>query len=77
MPNIKMYSTPSCVYCKMEKEYFKSMNIAFEEFNVAEDDTAREEMVQKSGQLGVPVTDIDGQILVGFDKKAFEKILKG
>ncbi len=73
--NIKIYSTPSCVYCKMAKEYFGSKNLKYTEVNVAEDDNEREEMVQKSGQLGVPVIDIDGQIFVGFNKKEIENVV--
>ena len=70
-----MYTTPTCVYCKMAKEFFKANNLAWEEFNVAEDDEAREEMIKKSGQLGVPVIDVDGQIFIGFDKKGLAQAL--
>jgi len=73
--SITVYSTPTCVYCKMAKEYFKSKSIAFTEYNVAEDDSKRDEMVTKSGQLGVPVIDIDGKIFVGFNKPEIEKAL--
>lgn len=76
MANIKIYSTPTCVYCKMAKDFFAKHNIAYTESNVAEDDAAREEMVQKSGQLGVPVIDIDGQIFVGFDQRGITQALK-
>jgi glutaredoxin 3 len=72
---IKVYSTPTCVYCKMAKEYFTSKGLTYSDVNVAEDDAARDEMVQKSGQLGVPVIDIDGQIFVGFNKSEVEKAL--
>ena len=75
MASIKIYSTPTCVYCKMAKEYFKKNNFPYSELNVAEDDAAREEMIQKSGQLGVPVIDIDGKIFVGFDQKGLAKAL--
>lgn len=73
MANVTIYSTPTCVYCKMAKEFFKKNNIAYQEHDVAADMKAREEMVQKSDQLGVPVIDIDGKIIVGFD----ESELKG
>lgn len=76
MPHITIYSTPSCVYCKMAKEFFKKSNFQFEEFNVAEDEKARAEMVQKSHQLGVPVIDVDGEIFVGFDRNGLTKALK-
>ncbi len=75
MKSIKIYSTPTCVYCKMAKEYFKSRGIQYQEFNVAEDDAAREEMVKKSGQLGVPVIDIEGEIFVGFSRGEIEKAI--
>lgn len=68
MANVKIYSTPTCVYCKMAKEFFKKNSVKYEEYDVASDMKAREEMVQKSHQLGVPVIDIDGQIIVGFDR---------
>lgn len=75
MNNIIIYSTPTCVYCKLAKEYFKSKNINYTEHNVAEDDAAREEMLTKSGQMGVPVIDINGTIVVGFNKPEVEKLL--
>lgn len=73
---IIVYSTPTCVYCKMAKDYFKTVGLSYTEYNVAEDDAKRDEMVQKSGQLGVPVLDIDGTILVGFNKAEVEKALQ-
>ena len=76
MANVKIYSTPTCVYCKMAKDYFTKNSVQYTEFNVAEDDAAREEMIQKSGQLGVPVIDIDGHIFVGFDKKGISEALQ-
>lgn len=72
---VTIYSTPTCVYCKMAKDLFTKNNIAYEEHNVASDMKAREEMVKKSGQLGVPVMDIDGKILVGFDEGELKKAL--
>jgi len=68
MSKVIIYSTPTCVYCKMAKALFKEKNVAYEEKDVATDLKAREEMVNKSGQLGVPVIDVDGKIVVGFDK---------
>ena len=75
MANVTIYTTPSCVYCKMTKEFFKEHNVQYKEMNVAEDDKAREEMVDKSHQLGVPVTDIDGNIVIGFDEKELRRLL--
>lgn len=73
---IIVYSTPTCVYCKMAKDYFRSKGLEYTEHNVAEDDAKRDEMVEKSGQLGVPVLDIGGTILVGFNKGEIEKALQ-
>ncbi len=73
---IKIYSTPTCHFCNMAKDYFKTHNLAYEEFNVASDIEKRKEMVEKSGQLGVPVIDVDGQIMVGFDEESLEELLK-
>lgn len=75
MHKVIIYTTPTCVWCKATKEFFKKNGIAYEERNVAEDDKAREEMIKKSGQLGVPVTDVDGEIFVGFDKAGLSKAL--
>lgn len=73
---IKIYSTPSCVYCKMAKEFFKKNNIAYQDIDVATDDKLLEEMVEKSHQMGVPVIDINGEIFVGFNRSDIEKALK-
>lgn len=73
---IKVYSTPSCPYCFTLKEFLKEKNISFEDIDVSKDQVAAEEMIKKSGQMGVPVVDIDGEIIVGFDKEKISKILK-
>ena len=73
MVDIKIYTTPTCPWCKKAKEYFKSRRIKYTEFNVVEDEKARKDMIDKSSQMGVPVIDIDGQIIVGFDQAALEK----
>ena len=73
--NVIIYSTPSCVYCKMAKGFFAQHNVKYEEKNVAVDEKAREEMVKKSGQLGVPVIDVHGTIVVGFDKRRLSELL--
>ena len=72
---VKIYSTSSCPYCAMAKDFLKRNNIEFEEVDVGINQQAAEEMVNKSGQMGVPVLDIDGQIIVGFDKKAINKAI--
>jgi len=75
MKNVTIYTTPSCVYCKMTKEFFKENNIEYKEKDVSTDAALREEMVKKSGQMGVPVTDIDGEFIVGFDKEKLTSLL--
>ncbi|MFZ2522640.1 MAG: glutaredoxin domain-containing protein [Minisyncoccia bacterium] len=75
MNKVTIYSTPTCHFCAMAKEYFKANSISYEEFNVASDGEKRKEMVDKSGQLGVPVIDIGGEIVVGFNKPKLAKLL--
>ena len=72
---VKVYSTNSCPWCVKAKNYLKSVNVEFEEFNVQEDMMARDEMINKSKQMGVPVLDIEGTVIVGFDKNAIDKAL--
>ena len=74
-PHVTIYTTPVCVYCKMTKEFFAKNNIKYDEKNVATDLAARKEMVDKSRQLGVPVIDVEGDIVVGFDQRNLEKLL--
>ena len=73
---IKLYSTPTCVYCKTLKEYFQNYNIDFKEVDVSKDQKELEEMVKISNQMGVPVLDINGEVVVGFDKVKIDKLLK-
>ncbi len=75
MAKITIYTTPTCVYCKMTKAFFKEHNVTYEEKDVASDHALAEEMVKKSGQMAVPVIDIDGKILVGFDKEGLSQLL--
>ena len=72
---VTIYSTPTCVYCRMAKDFFNANHIAYVDHNVMTDLKAREEMFAKSRQMGVPVIDVDGQIMVGFDKKTLEDLL--
>ena len=71
---ITIYTTPSCVYCRMAKEFFKENNLEYAEKNVATDDDAREEMIKKTGQLGVPVIEAKGKIMIGFDKETLSEV---
>ena len=73
---VKIYSTDTCFFCKKAKEFLKQNNIKFQEVNVMEDEDAAREMINKSGQSGVPVIDIDGTIIIGFDQPKITKALK-
>ena len=74
--SVKIYTTTTCPYCRMAKEFFKKNNVIYTEINVETDQKATEEMIEKSGQMGVPVIDVNGKIIVGFDRPALEKALK-
>ena len=73
--SVIIYSTPTCPYCKMAKQYMTEHGVEYKEIDVAADAKAAEEMVQRSGQMGVPVIDVDGEIIIGFDKDALKKAL--
>ncbi len=75
MKTVKIYTTPTCVFCKMTKAFFKEHNVQYQELDVASDAKAREEMIQKSGQFGVPVVAIDGKIIIGFDQPRLKEAL--
>ncbi|OGD31741.1 NrdH-redoxin [Candidatus Azambacteria bacterium RIFCSPHIGHO2_02_FULL_52_12] len=75
-PAVTIYTTPTCVYCKMAKDYFTQNNIAYQELDVAVDEKAREDMVEKSGQMGVPVIDVGGTIVIGFDQDLLAQLLQ-
>ncbi len=72
---VLVYSTPTCPYCIRAKQFLKDNNIIFEDIDVSVGQSAGEEMIRKSGQMGVPVLDIDGQIIVGFDKERIKESL--
>ena len=73
---ITIYSTPTCVYCKTLKEYFHSKSIEFTEVDVSENEKELEKMVAISGQMGVPVVEIDGEVVIGFERKKIDELLK-
>lgn len=73
--NVIVYSTQTCPFCVMAKEYFKKKGVNYKDVDVGADRAAAMEMVAKSGQMGVPVIDINGQITVGFQPEVFEKLL--
>ncbi len=72
---VKIYTTPTCSFCHAAMEFFKEHNVEFQEFDVFTDAKAREEMINKSGQLGVPVIDIDGKLVIGFDRGKISQLL--
>lgn len=72
---VTIYTTPTCPYCKMTKEYFKENNVQYTDYDVASDAKRAEEMIERSGQMGVPVIDIDGEIVIGYDRKRLAKLL--
>jgi glutaredoxin 3 len=76
LAKVKVYSTTTCPWCVRAKEFLKTKKVVFEDIDVSKNPQAAQEMVQKSGQRGVPVLDIDGTIIVGFDKDAIEEALK-
>ncbi len=72
---IRIFSTPSCPYCYTLKEYLKEHNLVFDDIDVSQDKTALDEMIDKSGQMSVPVVDIGGEFITGFDKKKINELL--
>ncbi len=72
---VTVYSTPTCGYCRMAKNYLKEKNVAFTDYNVATNSEKAQEMVRKSGQMGVPVLDVNGKIIIGFDRGAIDQAL--
>lgn len=76
MNNIIVYSTKTCPYCVMVKEYLKSKKIDFQDVDVSYDVTGAMEMIKKSGQQGVPVVDVNGNIVIGFNRAQIDSYLK-
>lgn len=74
-PKVRVFTTVACPYCYTLEEFLKEKGIEFEEVDVSKDEKARDEMIKKSGKLEAPVIDIDGQIVVGFDKEKIVKLL--
>jgi len=72
---ISVYSTQSCPYCTMVKNYLRDKKVAFNDFDVGRDKRRADEMVRKSGQMGVPVVDINGRIIIGFNKPEIDRAL--
>ena len=72
---VKVYSTPTCPWCIRAKQFFKEEGVAFDDVDVSSDVNAAREMVQKSGQMGVPVIDFNGEIIVGFDEPRIRQLM--
>ncbi len=72
---VKVYTTPVCPYCFTLKDFLKQHKVEFEEIDVSRDEKAAKDLIEKSGQMGVPVLEIDGQIVVGFDKEKISELL--
>ncbi len=75
MKNVAIYTTETCGYCKMAKEFFQKNNITYAEYNVGTDLDKRQEMIEKSGQMGVPVITVDADVVVGFNKPKLSELL--
>ena len=73
--SVVVYSTPTCPYCVKAKQYLKEKNIEFTDIDVGANPDKAQEMIERSGQMGVPVLDIGGEIIVGFDKAKIESVL--
>ena len=73
MAKIKVYGTPTCPWCHRVKEYLESKKIEFEDVDVSTNQEATQEMVKKSGQMGVPQIEINGKMIVGFEQEALDK----
>jgi len=75
MAKVTIYTTPTCGYCKLAKEFFQENNVEYEEYDVAADEAKRNEMIEKSGQMGVPVIYVDDEMTIGFDKARLSELL--
>ena len=76
MANVKIYSTSACPHCIAAKEFLKENKIEYENIDVEENQEATKEMVKKSGQMGVPVIEVDGELVIGFEEDKLKKLLK-
>lgn len=71
-----MFTTPTCGYCRQAKDFFNDNNVSFSEVDVTKDQVALRDMADRSGQMGVPVIDVDGEIVVGFDRERLAELLE-
>lgn len=75
MKKVKVYSTPTCPHCLAVKAFLKEKGVEFQDVDVSVSRESADEMIKKTGQMGVPVVDIDGKIVVGFDREKIESLL--
>ena len=75
MNKVRVFSTPVCPYCMTLKEFLKESSIDFEDIDVSQNQEAAKEMIEKTGQMGVPVIDINGEFVVGFDREKISQLL--
>ncbi len=73
--NVSIYTTPVCVYCKKAKDFFQKNGVDYNEYNVITDEKRRDEMITRSGQMGVPVIDVDGRLVIGYDERRLRELL--
>jgi glutaredoxin-like YruB-family protein len=73
---VKMFTTPTCGYCRQAKDFFNDNNVSFSEVDVTKDQVALRDMADRSGQMGVPVIDVDGEIVIGFDRERLAQLLE-
>ena len=73
--SVAIYTTPTCVYCKMAKEFFKKNTVSYKEIDVSKDDKALNEMIEKSSQMGVPVITVGKEVIIGFNEAKLRKAL--
>ncbi len=73
---VKIYTTPTCHWCQKAKEWLKKNKVSFQELDLTESDTYRDEVIEKTHQMAIPVFDIDGLMIIGFDEKRLEELLK-
>jgi len=75
MPKVKVFSTPSCPYCELLKQFLKDKGVEFEAIDVSQDEKSQNYIMEKTGKIAVPVTEIDDEIIVGFDREKIVKLL--
>lgn len=75
MKKVEIYSTPTCHFCHMAKDFFTANNVEFTNYDVSTDEARRSEVIERSGQMGVPVIFIDGEMVIGFDEGKIKSLL--